>query len=345
MPSIGLFLLCCNRPYLTALSLLYYIVNRTERSELHAYVDVPRNADAPPDLLLKLLLSLEAKGVIKSVHIEDGNRGLTYMVSKGAIQLASKYDYICRLEDDILIGPNCLNQLVDVMEKSRAQDERPIALLGGQVDRDHSVLRPIRFRQVNPYTVGIHGIDNLEGLTMLWTGLNQHGFNWSLDHEKAFNNEWLNRVRTAGYEGGCVVTPTIAMQHIGYRTTVPNGTPITPAKCWNTHEIIELPPFDWHLFVNNTVESEPRYVMKVVREICTGLPPEIADSFISILGSGEDKSKPLYVPEPWDVRYSMHLKPAAGPQYVPPTPEPMVAVPQKIPGKKKATAAAGWTDI
>lgn len=358
-PRIGLGFLAYKRPFISALSLAFYFRFRPENSSLHLYLDADKATGQCDPILTRLFVDLKDAGFAESVHLENDNRSLPYMVTKSTMQLAKseKYDYVVRYEDDILIGPQCLQHMATALELSLQQkDDRPLALMAGQVTRNASVLRPIRFRRVEPYLVGIHGADNLEGLTMLRANLHHQGFDWRLNHKFAYNNEWLNQIRTLGYEGGCIAEPTLSMQHIGHRTTVPWGTPVAPAYCWNSQKIIPLPPFDWYEFYNNTVESEPTYILRIVRELATELPPVLSACLLRVwdpVATPVEAERDLY-----EAQYNpMRSLPAEGsvimtqPPPVPPEPAPSVApaVLSTVTGtpvpEPAQTSAAGWSDF
>ena len=279
---IGAAFLCCNRWYHAALALTYFFAHRTPKTHLHAYVDKPREGEVPPRLV-QLLSDLTEAGYIRSVMFHPENVGLTQNITTGVTQLATsgEYDYVLRLEDDMLLGPRLLPMMLDVMRQSAGQ-ERPFGLLSGQVSKKHQGLRPIRYVRTGNYTVGIHGHNSLEGCTLLRVTMAEKGFTWALEHPKAYNSVWLDRMRAHGFDGGTIVEPVGQIQHIGYATTVPAGTPVTPAREWKTERIISLPHFDFTAFRNARLpENEAKYVLRAIRAMAIGFEPRLAEILLT----------------------------------------------------------------
>jgi len=281
---------------MAALALAHFFAYKPKSCWLHAYVDRPRgHKDNIPELRKMFDALVEGK-YIESVYYSPDNQGLTQMVSRSIEELATSgaYDYVARYEDDMLIGPNILSMMIDAFEKSTEMD-RPLGLLGGQVTHRPPALKPIRFKKVGPYVVGVHGVDNLEGLTLLRAEMGKKGFTWPLEHPRAYNNAWLNKLQAINYDGGSIIEPVGLVQHIGHRTTVPHGTPITPAKQWSNKITIDLPEFKWSRYIGSKTETgEYIYSSKIIRQICTRLDPKLADIFLNMV-----KGAPIeYVPPP-----------------------------------------------
>jgi len=333
-PSLGMGFLCCQRTYIAALALAHFYTYRPPNTELHAFVDKPRTGEGPPGKLLETLQRLKESGYLEGLVVLSGNIGLENMVSFSIKKLAKRgYDYLARFEDDMLVGPDLLSQMLEVFELSK-NDERPIGLLGGQITDLPSSLRPIRFRRVGKkYIVGIHGVDNLEGLTLLRRSVEDKGFTWDLYHPKAYNNSWLNKLRKCGFEGGTIMEPVGKVQHIGHSTTVPKGTPVTPAKPFKKDNPIDLPQFRWLDFIGTKTEAgEEAYASKIVRQLAVDLEPGIAEALMSMFHGEPDKeilSRVEYL-APYDAvgekvvpRFTRHpaLSPEVRPVGLVPTPE------------------------
>lgn len=294
-PSLGMGFLCCQRTYIAALALAYFYTYRPSNTRLHAFVDKPRAGKGPPDKLLLMLQRLKEAGYLEDLVVFSGNVGLENMVSWSCEKLAKRgYDYIARFEDDMLIGPDLLHQMLEVFELSKDND-RPIGLLGGQITDLPSALKPIRFRRVGKkYVIGVHGADNLEGLTLLCRSMEDKGFTWNLNHPKAYNNSWLNKARKCGFEGGTIMDPVGKIQHIGHSTTVPKGTPVTPAKPFRKDYPIALPHFRWQDFIGaKTEEGERNYASKVVREMSVGMDAKLAEALVCMFHEADDDKEVL----------------------------------------------------
>lgn len=282
---LGIAFFACKRTYLAALSLAFYYRYQYPDSEIHAFVDKPKDQPTPPRLLA-MLDALHGGGYLQSLNVQETNNGLTAMITGGMTQLGESgdYDFVARMEDDILIGPECLHHMLTVLQRSAKEHQQPVGLLSGQVaPQPHRTLAPLRFRNLDPYVLGIHGHNTVEGLTILNTEMAAKGFTYALEDPKAYNVQWLNKARTAGYEGASVVRPVITLQHVGYRTTVPLGTPITPAVDFYSKVPIKMPFFDWNEYRNMRTEpAEEIYVGKCVRAIAAELPPDLAERLIEM---------------------------------------------------------------
>ena len=275
---LGAALFACSRWYETALTLAYYFAYCPDSVEVHAFVDLPRNGDSPARLRYLINTLVEA-GYIKSALFHTQNVGLMQNITAGISQLAlsGRYEYVQRLEDDILIGPQALAQMLDCMDLS-TQDERPIGILSCIVSAKHSGLRPIRFRNIagGRYLVGIAGHNQLEPGCILRTDMGLQGFTWSLDDPKGYNTKWLNKARACGYEGASIITPTLKCTHIGYSTTVPNGTPVAPSCEFYTGRPIVMPSFEFQRFRGDSPSGQAAYCRQVIREISLNLPSELS---------------------------------------------------------------------
>jgi hypothetical protein len=262
--------------------LAYYFAYRLADADLHVFVDKPRNGDIP-EPLIRALTELTEKGFIQGTKFHDSNVGLTQNITTGITELgvSGRYQYVMRLEDDLLIGPDSLRMLLDCMDKS-ASDERPIGLISGLATSFHPGLRPIRFRHICPYLVGIAGHNLLEPICILRTSMAEQGFTWALEHPKAYATTWLNKMRAVGFEGATIIQPTIHCMHYGYKTTVPDGTPVSPSKDYYTGSVIQMPYFDFNqYFTARDDQPQIAYCLRVLRQLVHVLDPQISEILLS----------------------------------------------------------------
>lgn len=279
---LGVAFFCCARWFHTILTLAYYFAYRIEDADIFAFVDKPKSGGVP-EKLTKVLTELTQHGFISGTKFHDHNVGLTQNITTGITELgmSGNYEYVMRLEDDLLIGPDSLRMLLDCMDKSKT-DERPIGLISGIATSVHPGLRPIRFRHVGPYLVGIAGHNLLEPICILRTSMASKGFTWALEHPKAYATTWLNKLRSVGFEGATIIQPTIHCMHYGYKTTVPDGTPVAPSKEYYTGKIITMPGFDFQQYLgcrNDDIQAE--YCLKVLRQMSNVLKPEVSRILLS----------------------------------------------------------------
>lgn len=279
---LGTAFFCCSRWFQPILTLAFYFLYRIADAEIHAFVDKPRQGEVPPQLA-KVLTELTENGFISSTKFHDKNVGLTQNITTGITELgiSGRYQNIMRLEDDLLIGPDSLRMLLDCLDKS-ANDERPIGLVSGLATSVHPGLRPIRFRHIGPYLVGIAGHNLLEPICILRSSMAEKGFTWALEHPKAYATTWLNKMRAVGYEGATIIQPTIACMHYGYKTTVPDGTPVSPTKDYYNGSIVQIPYFDFNKYFGaRDDQPQGEYCLRVLRQMAPHLDPKISEILLS----------------------------------------------------------------
>lgn len=282
--SLGVALLGCARGQQLALTLIHLINYAPKDTYISVLIDKPVSGEHN-SVLLEGLSRLLKLGRINSLVVNEQNKGLNANVTQGITELAlsDNFNYLLRLEDDMLIGPDILQNMMEVFELSDSMN-RPMGILSGQVAQTPKSIRPTRFRVVGKYVVGLHSYNNLEGCTMLKTAMQSNGFSWALDHPRAMNVSWISRARAYGFDTGTIITPVQTLQNIGYSSTLGYGHPIVPAREWDSGKIIGLPEFDFETYYSfkDNLEEQNNYCKKVIRTFADRVPEDLIEVCLSL---------------------------------------------------------------
>jgi hypothetical protein len=281
---LGVAILGCARGQQLALTLVHLIKYAPKNIFISVLIDKPVSGEHN-QVLLKGLQFLLDKDQIQKLVINEVNKGLNSNVTQGITELAisNQFEYLLRLEDDMLVGPDILQNMMEVFELSSTMN-RPMGILSGQVAQTPKSIRPTRFRVIKRFTVGLHAYNNLEGCTMLRAGMQSKGFSWALDHPRAMNVSWIDRARAYGFDTGTIITPVQSLQNIGYTSTLGYGHPIVPARAWDSGKVIQLPEFDFDRYYEfkEDQNQQNEYCRSVIEQFRADVSKELITGCLSL---------------------------------------------------------------